>query len=997
MPGILYYNQYLDTLRSTNDFISIFPSNQRTYTTQVQGTSTYSVTASWITLIVDPVAWYADGSPNFFNSQVIGYFEGGTTSQFSTGVISLPQYLYTGPILPTQERNVPVTIVQVQYNTGGQTYHHRFGLIQNYEPGVTIADPTESQNYTPIILREPSFLTLTITPSTILYSNSATFTLISSIPFILPINTATFWLEKAGADEIIGFGTFQNYVNPSTGENQSRSIFTYNSLGGPLSTGTNYVYATFPGVRNYTSSTSNTASLEIIAGTPLSVFEQYITPSQNAYFTGTTASYYLKLIPNPSFGPRNDPVINQITVKYTDRFQPVPLINDEILTITNLTSGTVIVPLTFTNSLVDLNVINPNTQVTLTTSTKIGNNFSATFSISNTHRIESQWENDFVNRYTQGSTSLVFTATGNKNLLITGRPFAITISQTRTPVVQTEQFGVNLNAADFPFNQPITLYASKAGSTSTLATFTYNANNPSNNFSTLVSFAQTGTYNIYASYPGDSLYYTSTVNLSTTSNILTQTVVQGNNLSLYSDFVRNTNDVITVYATFNGTLTGFVSFYEGTSFLGTASWVRQIISISTVTTFLDLPAQSNQPLSNYNRIPFGTPYWTTDFDNVIDNKYGWDARVQLLQKGPYQNINYPFNFWPNYYSLLRYKSPSESNESWLSNPVDIVSTVTRHIKTLGPEGYNVIGIAQDYNLMFQDPVPPYIPTSNPPLANFPRPFIIGNETFYAEEYIGTIGTWQAPYYRYVHYYRFSPQIPASGTTWNLQRDYGKLNPLDVPNLTMLSFGRNLENNSGPIMGESTQINTSVDRFPWIMPRFAPNGGNRITDSGTPMSIQFRIFNPNQPQAGGIRPGSYYWDYSSDKIWYLQFYRTYYWIQYPNYTVDHTAYRQVYQDFGRQLWTSQDFNDVNQNALARKANTWFSAMTTQGSQMTLPAYTLYSTVTNVTYSNLHIARLVLPPNTVVDPYNLTATWPGSIGQGSEYGEFFPFNIQITYNN
>jgi hypothetical protein len=107
------------------------------------------------------------GSPNFANSNVIGYFPSAVistssyivTTNATTGLvnITIPSGLYTGPILPDARANVPITIVGVTWtnNTSPvQVNTHRWAFIQCWEPGVTPGDPTVSTSplYTAITL-----------------------------------------------------------------------------------------------------------------------------------------------------------------------------------------------------------------------------------------------------------------------------------------------------------------------------------------------------------------------------------------------------------------------------------------------------------------------------------------------------------------------------------------------------------------------------------------------------------------------------------------------------------------------------------------------------------------------------------------------------------------------------------------------------------------------------------------------------------------------------
>jgi len=118
--GILDYQRYLNTLQTLNNLGQTFPSNQQTYNFSVAGgaTALWTATISWETLILDTVSYSSKASgyvPNVDSSQVVGYFEGGTSTQYTTGVISIPANMYTGPILPGGNFNVPTQHIDTDW------------------------------------------------------------------------------------------------------------------------------------------------------------------------------------------------------------------------------------------------------------------------------------------------------------------------------------------------------------------------------------------------------------------------------------------------------------------------------------------------------------------------------------------------------------------------------------------------------------------------------------------------------------------------------------------------------------------------------------------------------------------------------------------------------------------------------------------------------------------------------------------------------------------
>lgn len=156
--GVLNFAQYLGGADNIQ-IEQIFPSTQRTLQYNFgRSLSGWSFHIDHQTIVVDTVAFDRNtGQPNFANSSVIGYFPSGVISTSSYVLvtnaaqglvnITVPQNLYTGPILPDARANVPITIVGVTWRDGGSPVNintHRWAFIQSWEPGVTPGDPVDS-------------------------------------------------------------------------------------------------------------------------------------------------------------------------------------------------------------------------------------------------------------------------------------------------------------------------------------------------------------------------------------------------------------------------------------------------------------------------------------------------------------------------------------------------------------------------------------------------------------------------------------------------------------------------------------------------------------------------------------------------------------------------------------------------------------------------------------------------------------------------------------
>lgn len=144
----------------------IFPSTQKTFAYSFgQNITGWTFLVDYQTIVIDTIYFDRSGSPSFDNSNVIGYFPKITVQSpytpqvinASTGAVNIfiPGGMYTGAIIPDARQNVPVTVVGVTWTDGStpaQINTHRWAFIQNWEPGVTVGDPTLENTYTSIVL-----------------------------------------------------------------------------------------------------------------------------------------------------------------------------------------------------------------------------------------------------------------------------------------------------------------------------------------------------------------------------------------------------------------------------------------------------------------------------------------------------------------------------------------------------------------------------------------------------------------------------------------------------------------------------------------------------------------------------------------------------------------------------------------------------------------------------------------------------------------------------
>ena len=148
--------------------IEMFPRMQRKYTYNFNtNISAYQFSADYQTLVLSEVTYdRVTGDPNFSTTTVLGSFP--TVSNVSNTLISvtnattglvdltIPENRYTGNIIPDARTKVVGTVLTFQWNTSNTSTAskdaHRFLILERYEPGVPIGDPTTSVSFTPLVV-----------------------------------------------------------------------------------------------------------------------------------------------------------------------------------------------------------------------------------------------------------------------------------------------------------------------------------------------------------------------------------------------------------------------------------------------------------------------------------------------------------------------------------------------------------------------------------------------------------------------------------------------------------------------------------------------------------------------------------------------------------------------------------------------------------------------------------------------------------------------------
>ena len=162
---LLSFANYLGQANNVQ-IVESFPSNSPTYTyTYPEDITNYTFELDAQTIVVDQLSYdRTTGDPNFTDSLVIGSFAntdvgaGNVTARDNaagTVNITIPPFLYTGPILPDARANVPITVFRVKWTDTGSTPNivdqHRWGIIQRYTPGDSaMGSPRLDANFIPV-------------------------------------------------------------------------------------------------------------------------------------------------------------------------------------------------------------------------------------------------------------------------------------------------------------------------------------------------------------------------------------------------------------------------------------------------------------------------------------------------------------------------------------------------------------------------------------------------------------------------------------------------------------------------------------------------------------------------------------------------------------------------------------------------------------------------------------------------------------------------------
>jgi hypothetical protein len=949
MSGILNYKNYLNTLQTVTEVGNIFPNEQKTWTFSIEGGGQQGWTAeiSWLTLVVDKINWDKNDRPVFTDSNVFGYYEGGTASQFSSGVISIPANMYTGPILPSSDYWVPITVVNIKWSNSGTTFANNLALIQNWEPGVQPESPVYGNDFIPIV-KEPSTLTLTA-PGAVVWQRPLTLVATTDIPIFLgSLATAYFWWDKPGGRVLLGTALFDDNSKSAT------LVYDTNNLIQPATpSGDIYpIYAEFSGVRQYGKQRTSSVNQVILGHIPLVVESESFTPSKSTYAIGDTLVYGIKFKPDPSFPVTGEPVSNFARVYRRDKTiagSPDPANRPDVLIASvAMNNGNLSIPQPITSDLVDTSdYFTYADKVTVTTSTLISNVYNATIEVESGYSFYINYDADLNGPYKAGTKESVrYIATATVNRTYVGQAFPISISRSPVDSYQTEPVTFTLTTPNRFYAGVVSLIGSTVIDgdvvTSTLTTFPFGTKTRS------VVFNTTGTWTIYASFPGDlgTSYLPNRINLASTSNTLSHFVREGNVLRTELAFERTTStDIIRIIGYFAGQLPKEISFYQGTNLLTTATWTRATSTQITYDPVLRSLSKVVRP-ANFSDKSAGWPfYWANTTENYRYNQISYWPLVN-----------------PNKYMLYRYKDASESTSSYLSNPLDPHNIInpkpTRwedsSLSVGDPRGYNVIGFDDN-----RAPETNYFPRTITITGQGRRWFESYTITLTLVEYLGEVTN---PAYKSQgatsrKLFRFTPAIIQSTDLFNI-----------------FAYERNYP--GADFSGIGAPVNYQYN-YP-LYPTYVSSPGQTVVPlpPGSPTGIA----------------GKTYLDLSNGQI-----YRSEMWPR-VNGAIQWYGVRWVAQGrlttidtwniYGKKEYPITNSNDPVLSQNQNNGLVFFNGVTSSGSTVEIDEF--YEQVPDITsvFRNTNYAIVYLPLNTVTDVDELRATWPGTLDLGFQFGKFYP---------
>jgi len=971
MAGILDYRNYLNTLQTLTNVDHIFPSDQKTYTYSVDnsGTGGWVANITWQTLLIDQVSYDSTGRPNFSNSTLLGYFENssGTTTEYSTGTISVPEGIYTGPLLPASDLYVPIIIIGFEWRQDGASYQQNIGYIVNWEPGVPIGNPYDSEFFEPFIIK-PSVLTLT-GPDLIIYKDDATLTAISDIPLDLTGVICRFFASTGTVYNELGSTTFI----------ENRADLNFNSEN-VLTTGTYTIFASFGGKRDYSRATSNIINLEVIEGIPLIKDFSSFDPDLEMYFPSTTVDYTLGVIPSPLFPPSGVPIGNTATIRTIDGFPPLV---ENVFKSGNFVNGVIDGTFTVTNSMVDTGLTSTATNFTITGWTANTTTYTATIFVTNTETVQTRWLSQRVGKYASGRISDTINVGTSTSRTLAINPFPLLLDVSPEGTVWQEPINVSVGTVSTPYGSDIRVVATNTDNT--VIIFEDNASGTDTiNFS--YSALSTGTWTITASYPGDfgqSIYY---ANTASTSNSIIHRVRPGNELPAVFTFWSTATETLNVWASTSSVLVNDVSFFDGTTFLGTASWNRlEFSEITTQTVWyqggtLKVGSLSRNFDQQVTSRSFGGP-----------NERGWAASTgsnvdSLLNNG------YPSAKNPNFLRLFKYYDGTNYDISAVTGTnVDAIADPIKLGVDWNFFKIRDLTVAEKQDLRFSFVNPTFTTVG---IYDAYRVDEIGDYRGYNVIGIDASSAIDKPLLPMTLKF----QAPKTNNTWPYGQMSGKPREIDlVEYIGEVTWTKPIENIN---QQNGTQARSTITV--WLY-RFTPE----VRQTNTVFENQFPITTAQSFIPRPVRAADpsipYYQEYSMPVF--SGFTNSFGEVIYGYGSKDITRF----SEYGRKVWITRNPSDPGENDYTAFCNEWNyvfgqnyfkdnfgNIVEASRSTSTVDTITTATVIQAASVTNTWTATLNLPLNTVSTVTNLIARWPGTIGLDAIHGRFLPFELTVDTN-
>lgn len=162
---LLDFKQYLGGADNVQ-VLEMFPRTQKRFVYNFgSNVSSYGFSADYQTIVLDTVTYdRITSQPNFADTNVIGYFNNTgnidanvyiNTVQSNVGIVefTIPSDRYTGNIFPNARTNVVMSVVAFQWQDGTTPPRkdmHRWGILERWEPGVGVGDPTLNPGFVPL-------------------------------------------------------------------------------------------------------------------------------------------------------------------------------------------------------------------------------------------------------------------------------------------------------------------------------------------------------------------------------------------------------------------------------------------------------------------------------------------------------------------------------------------------------------------------------------------------------------------------------------------------------------------------------------------------------------------------------------------------------------------------------------------------------------------------------------------------------------------------------